>query len=86
MFGIKNGFKKDELGRFYVNQYVLILKFANKPFLYAGEVNILSWRLGTIKENTKAWFTFNKEVGIFNAKNISTWSFLNIRIHDEFLI
>ena len=76
MFGIKNGFKKDdfslllfnlileyEFRGFYVNQYVLVLKFANKSFVYADDVNILVWRLGTVKENTKVWFTFNKEVG-----------------------
>ena len=52
--------------------------------VYADDVNILSGSIHTLKKNTIACVVASMEIGQeVNSDKLSTWSCLEIRMHDK---
>ena len=98
MFPIKNDLKKGDalsslffnfaleyvIRRVQVNQDGLKLNGTYQFLIYADDVNILGGSVPTVKENTEALVVASKEIGLeVNADKLSTWSCLEIRMHDK---
>jgi len=70
--------------RVQVNQEGLKLNGAHQLLVYADDVNILGGSIYIIQKNAEALIVASKETELeVNADKISTWSCLEIRMHDE---
>ena len=70
--------------RVQVNQDGLQLNGTHQLLAYADDVNILGGSIHTLKENAEALVAATSEIGLEVLIKISTWSYLEIRMQDEF--
>ena len=70
-----------------VNQDGFKLNGTHLLLAYADDVNILGGSMHTLKENAEALVAATREVGLtVSADKLTTWSFLEIRMQDEFRV
>jgi hypothetical protein len=69
--------------RVQVNQNGLQLKRTHQLLVYSDDINILGGSVHTIKKNTEAFAVARKKICTSMPRELSTWSFLEIRMHDK---
>jgi len=100
MFPVRNGLKQGDvispllfnfaleyaIRRVQANQDGLKLNGTHQLLVYADDINILGGSVHTLKENAEALVVASKETGLEINADKSTWSGLEIRMHDEVTI
>ena len=66
------------------NQDDLKLNGTHQLLAYANDVNIVGGSIHTLKENAEALVSATREIGLEVLIKLSTWSYLEIRMQDEF--
>ena len=73
--------------RVQVNQDGVKLNGTHQLLAYADDVNILGGSIHILKEHAEALVAATTEIGLeVSADNLSTWSCLEIRMQDEFIV
>ena len=96
-FPIRNGFKQGDalspllfnfaleyaIRRVQVNQDSLKLNGTHQHLAFADDANILGGSIHSLKENAEALVAATRETELIK---LSTWSYLEIRMQDEFTV